>query len=74
MTNQDPMLADYYSTDLSIPIVRIEAKDAEQAEAIMQKFIDKIALIMQNKIHWNESDWVIQENIYDETKGEWVVS
>jgi len=71
MTNQDPMLADYYSTDLSIPIVRIEAKDAEQAEAIMQKFIDKIALIMQNKIHWNESDWVIQENVYLPELGEW---
>jgi hypothetical protein len=74
MTTKDPMFADYYSTDLSIPIVRIEAKDAEQAEAIMQKFIDKIALIMQNKIHWDESDWVIQENVYDETTGEWVVS
>jgi hypothetical protein len=74
MTEKDPMLANYYSTDLSIPIVRIEAKSVKQAEAIMQKFIDKIAEIMSDKIRWNECDWVIQENVYDETKGEWVVS
>jgi hypothetical protein len=71
MTNQDPMLANYYSTDLSIPIVRIEAKSVKQAEAIMQKFIDKIAVIMDDKIRWDESDWVIQENVYLPELGEW---
>jgi len=71
MTNQDPMLAPYYSTDLSIPIVRIEAKDAEQAEAIMQKFIDKISEIMADKIRWNEANWEIQKNVYLPELGEW---
>lgn len=71
MTTQDPMLATYYSTDLEIPIVRIEAKSKEHAEAIMQKFIDVIAEVMHEKIHWDECDWEIQENVYDETEGVW---
>jgi hypothetical protein len=74
MTNQDPMLAPYYSTDLDIPIVQIFAKNKHHAEAIINEFIDKIAEIMSDKIRWNECDWRIQENVYDETKGEWVVS
>jgi hypothetical protein len=62
----------YYSTDLTIPIVEIMAETEEQAEAIMQEFIDSIAPVMELKIRWDEADWEIQENVLDETKGEWV--
>jgi hypothetical protein len=27
---------------------------------------------MELKIRWDEANWEIQENILDETKGEWV--
>ena len=62
----------YYSTDLTIPIVEIMAVTKEQAEAIMQEFIDSIAPVMELKIRWDEANWEIQENILDETKGEWI--
>jgi hypothetical protein len=64
----------YYSTDLTIPIVEIMAETKEQAEAIMNEFIDSISPVMELKIRWEEADWEIQENVLDETKGEWVVS
>jgi hypothetical protein len=65
------MLEPFYSCDLSIPIVRIEAKNKEHAEHIMQKFIDKISVIMDNKIHWDEANWEIEENVYLPELGEW---
>jgi hypothetical protein len=65
------MLQPYYSCDLKIPIVRIEAKSKEHAEAIMQEFIDKIAPIMDDKIHWDDSDWEIQKSVYDPETGNW---
>jgi hypothetical protein len=68
---KDPMLEPYYSCDLEIPIVRIDAKSKEHAEAIMQKFIDVIAEVMHEKIHWDEADWEIQENVYDPETGNW---
>jgi len=64
----------YYSTDLTIPIIEIMAETKEQAEAIMNEFIDSISPVMELKIRWEECDWKIQENVLDETKGEWVVS
>jgi hypothetical protein len=70
-TIQDPMLQPYYSCDLSISIVRIEAKSPEQAEYLMQRFIDKIALVMDDKIHWDEANWEIEENVYLPELGEW---
>jgi len=74
MTNQDPMFADYYSTDLEIPIVQIFAKNRHHAEAIVNEFIDKISEIMADKIRWNEANWEIQKNVYAPELGEWVVS
>ena len=68
---KDPMLQPYYSCDLKIPIVRIEAKSKEHAEAIMQEFIDKIAPIMDDKIHWDDSDWEIQKSVYSPEDGVW---
>jgi len=74
MTNQDPMFADYYSTDLDIPIVQIFAKNKHHAEAIVNEFIDKISEIMADKIRWNEANWEIQKNVYLPELGEWQVS
>jgi hypothetical protein len=71
-TITDPMLQPYYSCDLSISIVNIEAKHKEQAEAIMQKFIDEIAKVMDTEVRWDEADWEIAENVYDPTSGSWL--
>ena len=70
-TTQYPMLQPYYSCDLDIPVVRIEAKSREHAEAIMQKFIDQIAPIMDDTIHWDNANWTIEENVYLPELGEW---
>jgi hypothetical protein len=64
----------YYSTDLRISIVEIVAKNEKQAEAIMQKFIDEIAVVMDTVVRWDESDWEIQEHILDKNKGEWITT
>ena len=72
MSSQDPMLAPYYSCDLEIPIVRIDAHSKEQAKATMNLFIDKIAEVMKDIIHWDEADWKIRSTVYDETEGVWV--
>jgi hypothetical protein len=61
----------YYSTDLSISIVEIVAKNEKQAEAIMQKFIDEIAKIMDTVVRWDEANWEIEENVYLPELGEW---
>jgi len=71
MPNQDPVFAPYYSTDLSISIVEIVAKSEKQAEAIMQKFIDEIAKVMDTVVRWDEADWEIQKNVYLPELGEW---
>jgi hypothetical protein len=60
----------FYSADITIPIVEIYAKSGEEAEAIIQRFIDKVALIMEDELRWDDADWVIQENII--TKEGWV--
>jgi hypothetical protein len=64
----------YYSTDLSISIVEIKAESKEQAEAIMQEFIDKIAPIMEDKISWQEANWEIEESVLDKKAGEWITN
>lgn len=66
----------YYCTGqaLTISMVDIKADSAEEAEAVMQRFIDKIAEVMKDEVRWDESDWTIEENILDEEKGEWVSS
>jgi hypothetical protein len=71
-TVQDPMLAPYYTTDLTITITNIEATSKKQAEAIMNGFIDVIGLVMADKIRWDECDWEIIENVYDPEYGVWV--
>jgi hypothetical protein len=61
---------DFYWCDLSIPIVRIEAGSREEAEALMQEFIDKIAPIMHEKLSWQDADWVINKDTL--VNGEWI--
>ena len=68
---KDPMLAPYYTTDLTITITNIEATSKKQAEAIMNGFIDVIGLVMADKIRWEECDWEIIENVYDPATGSW---
>jgi hypothetical protein len=66
------MAKKYYSTDLSISIVEIQAKSKKEAEAVMQRFIDKIAPIMDDKVRWDEADWTIQENVLKKAEGVWI--
>lgn len=66
------MAEKYYSTDLSISIVEIQAKSKKEAEAVMQRFIDKIAPIMDDKVRWDEADWTIQENVLKKAEGVWI--
>lgn len=63
----------YYCTGqaLTISMVEITANSAEEAEAVMQRFVDKIAEVMKDEVRWDEADWSIEENILDEATGEW---
>lgn len=67
------MAEKYYCTGqaLTISMVDIKANNAEEAEAVMQRFIDKIAEVMKDEVRWDEADWTIEENILDEETGEW---
>jgi L-lysine 2,3-aminomutase len=69
--DKDPMLAPYYTADLTITITNIDAKSKKQAEKIMNKFIDKIAPIMDSKIRWDEANWEVQKNVYIPEYEEW---
>jgi hypothetical protein len=66
----------YYSTgkDLTISIVEIVANSMEEAEAVMQRFIDKIGEVMKDEVRWDEADWTIEENTLNEEGTEWVVT
>jgi len=65
----------YYSTgkDLTISIVEIVASSMEEAEAVMQRFIDKIAEVMKDEVRWDEADWTIEENTLN-AEGFWEVT
>ena len=66
----------YYSTgkDLTISIVEIVANSMEEAEAVLQRFIDKIAEVMKDEVRWDEADWTIEENTLNEEGTEWIVT
>jgi hypothetical protein len=59
----------FYSADITIPVMEIYAKSAEEAEEIIQAFIDKIAPIMEDDLRW-DADWTIHLNTFKE--GNWV--
>lgn len=67
-------MSKYYCTGqaLTISMVDIKADSVEQAEAVMNKFIDKISKIMTDEVRWDEADWSIEENILDKKRGEWI--
>jgi hypothetical protein len=66
----------YYSTgrDLTISMVEIKAKSIEEAEAVMQRFIDVISEVMKDDVRWDEADWSIQENTLNKAEGIWEVT
>ena len=66
----------YYCTGqaLTISMVEIKANSPEEAEAVMQRFIDAIGEIMVDEVRWDESDWTIEENTFDKDTGEWYSS
>jgi hypothetical protein len=66
----------YYCTgrDLTISIVEIVANSVEEAEAVIQRFIDKIAEVMKDEVRWDEADWSIQENTLNKAEGIWEVT
>ena len=53
----------YYSTDLSLFITDIKAESREEAQEIMEQFIDKIAPIMEDLLRWEECDWKVVEHV-----------
>ncbi len=65
----------YYSTgqDLTISMVDIKASSMEEAEAVMQRFIDQIAEVMKDEVRWDEADWTIEENTLN-AEGFWEVT
>jgi hypothetical protein len=66
----------YYSTgkDLTISIVEIKASSMEEAEAVMQRFVDKIGEVMTDEVRWDEADWTIEENTMNEAGTGWEVT
>jgi len=64
----------HYWTDITISVTRINAENATEAEALINEFLDKVALIMVDKVSWDNADWTIQEDTLDEAKGQWVTS
>jgi hypothetical protein len=66
----------YYSTgqDLTISITEIKASSMEEAEAVMQRFIDEIGKVMTDEVRWDEADWTIEENTMNEAGTGWEVT
>jgi len=64
----------FYSTDLTLSIIEINANSKAEAEKVINDFLDLIAPILKDKIRWEEADFNISENILDENKGEWVAN
>ncbi len=67
-------MSKYYCTGqaLTISMVDIKADSVEEAEAVMNKFIDKIGKVMTDEVRWDEADWSIEENIFDNKEQVWV--
>ena len=66
----------YYSTgkDLTISIVEIKASSMEEAEAVLQRFIDEIGKVMTDEVRWDEADWTIEENTMNAEGTGWEVT
>jgi hypothetical protein len=59
---------------LTISIVEIKASSMEEAEAVMQRFIDEIGKVMTDEVRWDEADWTIEENTMNEAGTGWEVT
>jgi Ran GTPase-activating protein (RanGAP) involved in mRNA processing and transport len=55
-------------------MVEIKANSLEEAEAVMQRFIDEIGKVMKDEVRWDEADWTIQENTMNEAGTGWEVT
>ena len=66
----------YYSTgqDLTISMVEKKASRMEEAEEVMQRFIDEIGKVMKDEVRWDEADWSIQENTMNAEGTGWEVT
>jgi len=53
--------------------VEIRAESKEQAQAIIEKFVEQISAIKADQLSWDEADFTIDENVLDETEGVWRV-
>ena len=45
----------------------------EEAEAVLQRFIDEIGKVMTDEVRWDEADWTIEENTLN-AEGFWEVT
>lgn len=59
----------YYSVDVRITICELKASSHEEAEELVHQWVDGIAPVMADVIHWDEIDWTTEYNVY--TEGEW---
>jgi hypothetical protein len=53
-------------------MVDIKANSVEEAEAVMQRFIDEIGKVMTDEVRWDEADWSIEKNVFDNKEQVWV--
>ena len=67
-------MSKYYCTGqaLTISMVDIKANSVEEAEAVMQRFIDEIGKVMTDEVRWDEADWSIEKNVFDNKEQVWV--
>lgn len=64
----------YYSADLTVSVLEINADSIEKAEAVIKELIDHISKVMKFRIRLGGTDYNIEENILNEEKGVWEIN
>jgi len=64
----------YYSADLNVSVLEINAESIEKAEAVIKELIDHIAKAMKYRIRLGGVDYNIEESTLNEEKGVWEVN
>lgn len=64
----------YYSADLTVSLLEVNADSIEKAEAVIRELIDQISKAMKYRIRFGGFDYNIEENVLDEAKGVWAVT
>ena len=64
----------YYSADLTVSVLEVNAESIEKAEAVIKELIDHIAKAMKYRIRLGGVDYNIEENILNAEKGVWEVN